>query len=210
MKALASVCIVGAALAAAATAAAPPTVSLALSPTSVAYGTPLTASGQLSTKKANQQVAIQGTECGSTRQTKAATTRTNATGAYSVAITPALGTSYRATFKNAQSAAIAVSVRPVLVLTRVARGSFSAKATAGSSLTGKFVLFQRYKKLRKRWVQVKRLALGAAVPGPAKPTMITSVSFRAKLARGTRVRVLISKAQAAPCYLTAASKSIRA
>jgi hypothetical protein len=210
MKALAAVCIVGTALVAAAAAAAPPTVSLALSPTSVAYGTPLTASGQLSTKKANQQVAIQGTECGSTRQTKAATTRTNATGAYSVAVTPALGTSYRATFKNAQSAAIAVSVRPVLVLTRVARGSFTAKATAGSSLTGKFVLFQRYKKLRKRWVQVKRLALGAAVPGPAKPTMITSVSFRAKLARGTRVRVLISKAQAAPCYLTAASKSIRA
>ena len=58
-------------------------------------------------------------------------------------------------------------------------------------------------------MQVKRVALGAAVPGPSKPTMITSVAFRSKLPRGTRVRVRISVAQAAPCYLTAASPSLR-
>jgi hypothetical protein len=98
----------------------------------------------------------------------------------------------------------------VLQLTRVARGSFTAKATAGQALTGKFVSFQRYKKLSKRWVQVKRVKLAAAVPGTTKPTMISSVSFKAKLVRGTRVRVLISAAQAAPCYVKAASKSIRA
>jgi hypothetical protein len=39
----------------------------------------------------------------------------------------------------------------------VAAGSYTAK-DRGKALTGKFVLFQRYKKLRKRWVQVKRLA----------------------------------------------------
>jgi hypothetical protein len=98
----------------------------------------------------------------------------------------------------------------VLQLKRVARGSFTAKATAGQALTGKFVSFQRYKKLTKRWVQVKRVKLGQAVPGTAKPTMVSSVSFRSKVALRTRVRVLISAVQAAPCYVKAASKSIRA
>jgi hypothetical protein len=98
----------------------------------------------------------------------------------------------------------------VLELKRVARGSFTAKVTAGLALTGKYLSFQRYKKLTKRWAQVKRVKLATAVAGPAKPTRISSVSFKSRLARGTRLRVLISKTQAAPCYVLAASKSIRA
>jgi hypothetical protein len=82
--------------------------------------------------------------------------------------------------------------------------------TAGQALTGKVVSFQRYAKLRKRWVQVKRVTLGAATPGPAKPTMVTAASFKAKVALGTRVRALISKLQAAPCYVTATSNTVRA
>ena len=71
------------------------------------------------------------------------------------------------------------------------------------------MLFQRYKKLRKRWVQVKRIALKTALAG-TKPTVVSSVAFKAKLAAGTRVRVMISKAQAGPCYVPATSKSLRA
>ena len=40
--------------------------------------------------------------------------------------------------------------------------------------------------------------------------MITSAAFKAKVALGTRVRVLISKAQAGPCYLSATSNTVRA
>ena len=210
MRALAAAAIVAAALAGVAGAAPPVVMTLVASASSVAYGTPLTLSGQLSTKKANQQIAIKATECGSTKQTKAATVRTVANGAFSVAVTPTIGTGYQGTYKNGTSPIVKITVKPVLQLKRVARGSFTAKATAGQALTGKFVLFQRYKKLRKRWVQVKRLALGPAVPGPTKPTMISSVSFKSKIARGTRVRVMISNAQAGPCYVKAASKSIRA
>jgi hypothetical protein len=184
-------------------------MTLVASAPSVAYGSPVTLSGQISTKQANQQVTIKKTECGSTKQLKAASVKTGTNGTISTAVTPTLGTSYVGTFKNGMSPVVAITVRPVLELKRVARGSFTAKATAGQALTGKFVSFQRYKKLRKRWVQVKRVKLGAAVAGAKKPTMITSVSFKAKVARGTRLRVLISAAQAAPCYVKAASKSIR-
>jgi hypothetical protein len=210
MKALLVTAIVGAALAGIAGAAPPVTLTLATSAPVVTYGAPVTLSGTISTQKANQAIAIQATECGSTKPVKAANPKTVANGVFSVAVTPTTGTSYQATLRNDKSPAVAVAVRPLLELKKVATGSYTAKATAAQALTGKFVLFQRYKKLRKRWVQVKRLALGAAVPGTTKPAMVSSVSFKAKLPRGTRVRLLISALQAKPCYVTATSKTLRA
>jgi hypothetical protein len=209
MKTFVAVCIAAAAVAAAAVAAPPVTVTLTANPTSVAYGKPVAFSGQVSTKQANQQVVLEGTACGAKTATKAAAVKTTANGNYTTSVTPSLGTTYRAKFKNGTSQPVVVSVKPVLELKRVARGSFIANVTAGQALTGKFVLFQRYKKLKKRWVQVKRLALKTSVAG-TKPTVVSSVSFKSRLRAGTRVRVMISKAQAGPCYLTAASKSIRA
>jgi hypothetical protein len=73
------------------------------------------------------------------------------------------------------------------------------------------VLFQRYSRLRKRWVQVKRLILATETVGPAtKPVVVDSVSFRAKVPAKTRVRMLITAAQAGPCYLSASSTVLRA
>jgi hypothetical protein len=210
MKRLIATAIVGAALTAAAGAAPPVTVTLAASAPIVTYGAPVTFSGVLSTLKSNQAITIQATECGSTRQTKVATLKTIANGAFAGPVTPTIGASYQAAFKNNKSPAVTVAVRPLLELTKVATGSYTAKATAAKALTGKFVLFQRYKKLRKRWVQVKRLALGAAVPGTTKPAMVSSVSFKAKLPRGTRVRMIITAVQAGPCYVAATSKTLRA
>jgi hypothetical protein len=210
MKTFVLTAIAGAALASAASAAAPITLTLAASAPLVTYGTPVTLSGTISTQKANQAIAIQATECGSTKQVKAANPKTTTNGAFSAAVTPTIGTSYQATLRNDKSPAVAVAVRPLLELTKVARGSYTVKATAAQALTGKFVLFQRYKKLGKRWVQVKRLALGAAVPGSTKPAMVSSVSFKAKLVRGTRVRVTFTAKQAGPCYAAATSKTLRA
>jgi len=210
MKVLAATAVILGALVGTAGAAPPVTLTLAASAPTVSYGKPVTLSGQLSTQKSNQAISFQGTECGSAKPAKASTVKTGANGAFSGPVTPTIGTSYQATYKAAKSPAVAVSVQPLLELTKVATGSYTAKATAGQALTGKFVLFQRYKKLRKRWVQVKRLALGAAVPGTTKPAMVSSVSFKAKLPRGTRVRVAISAAQAGPCYVAASSKSLRA
>ena len=210
MKTLVLTTIVGAALASAATAAAPPTLTLAASAPAVTYGQPVTLSGTLSTQKPNQAIGIKATECGSTRQTKAASLKTVANGAYSGPVTPTISTGYQASFKNVNSPAAAVAVRPLLELTKVATGSYSAKLTAGQALSGKFVLFQRYRKLKKRWVQVKRLALGTAVPGATKPAMVSTVAFKASLPRGTRVRMAITAKQTGSCYAAATSKTLRA
>jgi hypothetical protein len=210
MKRTALVATILAAVLAGAAVAATPTLTLTASATVVNYGSPVTLSGVLAPAKANQTVTVGGDTCGSTHALKVASPKTTATGAYSAAVTPSAGTTYQASFKNAKSAALAIAVRPALALTKGASHSWTAKVTAGQSLTGKAVLFQRYAKLRKRWVQVKRVVLGAATAGPKPPTMITSATFTSTLARGTRVRLLISGAQAAPCYVRATSATLRA
>lgn len=208
MKTLAIALVLGAALATAASAAAP-TLTLTSSATVVAYGKPLTLSGQLTGGKPSQTVAVDGTVCGTSRATKVASVKTTATGAYSAAVTPTGGTTYQATYKNVKSAGVSVTVKPVLALSK-SGATWTAKVTAGQALTGKAVLFQRYVKKTKRWKQVKRVLLTVSAAGATKPTTISSATFTAKLARGTRVRLLITTAQAAPCYVTAASPSLRA
>jgi hypothetical protein len=208
MKAFVTALVLGAALATAASAAAP-TLTLTSSATAVAYGKPLTLSGQLSGAKPSQTVGIDATVCGTSRAAKITNAKTTATGAYSAAVTPTAGTTYQATYKNVKSATVAVTVRPVLALSKSGT-TWTAKVTAGQGLTGKAVLFQRYVRLRKRWKQVKRVLLTATTPGPAKPTVVSSATFTARLARGTRVRLAITTAQAAPCYVAATSPSLRA
>jgi hypothetical protein len=197
-------------LASAATAAAPSTLTLAANPTVVVYGKTTALSGQLAPTRAKQNIGIQGQECGKTSFSKAATAKTAADSTYTATVTPTGATTYKATWKNVTSPTVVVTVRPVVELTRVARGSFTAKVTAGQALTGKYVLFQRYSKIRKRWVQVKKVTLTAATAGPAKPTMISSAGFRAKVAARTRLRVLLTQPQATPCYLSATSNVVRA
>jgi carboxylesterase type B len=199
--------VVAGALAGAAYAAT--TLTLAASPSTVVYGKAVALSGALSTKRANQQITVQAQECGKPTFVKAGNTKTVANGAYSVAVTPAVNTVYQAKWKSTLSPKVTVSVKPLLKLTRVARGSYKAQVTAGLDLKGKTVLFQRYSRLKKRWVQIKKVTLSTSTPG-TKPTVVASASFKSKVRRGTRVRVYLSKAQAAPCFVKAASNAVRA
>lgn len=209
MKTLAVALVLAAAVASTA-GAATQTLTLTSNATVVAYDKAATLTGQLSPAKANQAIAVGASACGATRATKVTTAKTAATGAYSASVTPTATTKYQTSYKNATSPVVTVEVKPVLELSKVAGGSWGAKVTAGQSLTGKAVLFQRYAKLRKRWVQVKRVLLTTATPGTTKPTTITTASFKATVARGARVRLMISGAQAAPCYVTATSATLRA
>jgi hypothetical protein len=200
----------GAAVAAAATAAPlATTLTLTAAPTTIAYGKAVTLNGVLSTHKANQNVKVNATECGQNTSKTAGTVKTSSAGAYTMAVTPIVNTSYQATQKTTKSPAVAVTVAPVLKLVRVKRGSYTVSVTSAVDLKGKAILFQRYSKTRKRWVQVKRVLLTTTTAG-TKPTMVSSAAFKAKVARRTRIRAAFGKAQAAPCYIAATSNSLRA
>jgi hypothetical protein len=205
-----SVIAVGAALAAAASAAPlVDTLTLTATPTTVAYGKTVALNGVLSTHKANQTVKIAATECGQQASKTIASVKTNATGAYTANVTPTVNTTYQASQKTTKSPTVAVKVAPVVKLQKIRRGSYTVSVTSAQDLKGKAILFQRYSKLRKRWVQVKRVLLTTTTAG-TRPTMVSSVSFKARVAKRTRVRAALSKAQAAPCYVAATSNSVRA
>jgi hypothetical protein len=197
-------------LAASAGATTQATLSIAANPTIVVYGKTTVVSGTLSPAKANQNVTVQGQECGKPNYAKVATAKTSTSGAYTATVTPTVATNYQAKLKALVSSAVAVKVKPVAQLVRVARGSFTVKVTAGQSLTSKTVLFQRYSTLKRRWLNVKKVTLTTATAGTPKPTTITSASFKSKVARRVRVRGVLSTAQAAPCYIAATSNVVRA
>jgi hypothetical protein len=196
--------------AATAGAATQDTLSISANPSLVVYGKTTALSGTLTPAKANQNVTIQGQVCGKPNYAKVTTVKTTSTGAYAATVTPTVATNYQAKLKATLSSIVAVKVMPVVHLTRVARGSFTAQVTAGESLTGKVVVLQRYSKLKKRWLRVKKVTLTTATAGTPKPTMVTSASFKAKVARRARVRLLLTTAQASPCYVGATSNTVRA
>jgi hypothetical protein len=209
MKIPAAITVIAAAALASAASAAAPALTLTAAPTTVLYGKTVALSGALTPVKANQQITISALACGTTKAVNVARVKTTATGTYSTTATPAVGTSYQASQKTTKSAPVMVNVKPIVVIKRIKRGSFTAEVTAGTDLKGKALLFQRYATARKRWVQVKKVTLTTSTPAPTKPTVVSSANFKAKLARRTRVRLMLSKAQAAPCYVTALSNVVR-
>ena len=199
----------GAAAVTAGATAASSTLTLAANPLTVAYGKTTVLTGQLTPAQANQNISINAQACPATTFKKTATVKTASTGAFTATVTPAAMTTYKASLHNSDSPTVVVKVKPMVTIKRVKRGSFTATVTAGLDLKGKALLFQRYAKLRMRWVQVKKVTLTSSTPGPAKPTVISSASFNAKVARLARVRLMLSTAQAAPCYVTTTSNVVR-
>jgi hypothetical protein len=207
MKLSAALAAIATAALATAASAASPALTLASSAPTVVLGKSVTLSGALTPAKANQQITLQALPCGTTKAANLGHVKTTATGSYTFnSITPKLATSYQATEKTLKSAPVMVEVKPVVVIGRVKRGSFTGKVMSSTDLKGKTLLVERYATVRKRWVQVKKVTLTGTESGLA---VINTTSFKAKLPKRARVRLFFSKAQAAPCYASATSNVVR-
>jgi plastocyanin len=186
-----------------------PGVSLTAAPATVAYGQSATLSGVVSNATSGETVTVDAMECGKTTFTRLATVMSIANGAWSSPAKPVLNTVYRANWKNTKSAQLTETVAPTLSLKRVRVRRFSATLTAAQSFVGKYVVLQRYVPRRKAWKTVKRVTLRTVKPGTA-PTMISSAGFRARVARKSRLRLLLTQAQAGTCYGPVRSRTVRA
>lgn len=185
-----------------------PGLSMKASAAQVGYGGTVTLSGTVSSGAAGENVAVDAMQCGTTSFSRVATARSAAQGAWSSPVKPAMNTSYRSSWKNANSAPIAVKVRPAVSLKRVRAGRFTASVTAAQSFVGKYVVLQRYAKARRAWKTVKRVTLKTVKAGTA-PTQISSAGFRARGTRGARLRLLLTQPQAGACYAASQSAAIR-
>ncbi|HMI98311.1 MAG TPA: cupredoxin domain-containing protein [Gaiellaceae bacterium] len=186
-----------------------PGVSLTAAPSTVRYGGSTTLGGTVSTGVAAETVTVNAEECGKKGFTKIATVMSGASGAWTFVAKPTINTTYQAGWKATKSAPLTVKVGPGVALTRVRRGRFTAAVTANQSFVGKYVVLQRFARSRRAWKTVKRVTLRTVKPGTA-PAMISSAGFRTRVARKTRLRLLLIQSQAGSCYGPARSNTVRA
>lgn len=193
-------------------AAAPSRVTLSLNANAsvVRYGGSLTLGGALSSARAGVRLDVLAQECGSGGAKRVTTVTTVNGGAFSVTTQPTKTLVYSVRTGKTESSKVTVRVRPQVVLSKIKARKFRVRAYAADSLVGHSVVFQRYVAARKRWSTVKRvvLAVRATSVAPLQGTVVSSVSFGARLKRGYRVRAVLTDAAAAPCY-AAASASTR-
>jgi plastocyanin len=174
----------------------------------VAFGRSTTLAGSVSSGASGERVTVFAQECGKTTPTQLATTTTAANGAWSVIVKPTMKTVYTARWKTHTSTAVEVSVAPGLVLTRLRARRFSVRLSAAQAFVGKYVVLQRYSAARRRWLTVKSIVLRSQLAPP--PAAVTGATFASRLRRGTRLRVIVSAAQVAPCHAASASNVVRA
>jgi plastocyanin len=187
------------------------TLSLSAAPKTLAYGGRSTLSGQLATGQANQKIDIFAQECGASALTKLTTATTTAGGAYSLVVQPRWNTTYESRFKSSKSAQALLKVRPRVTFRKLATRKFRVTVLAADSFAGKFVLFQRYSAVKRRWITVRSVVLraGSTLTTPINPTSVSTATFRARVKARLRVRAYVTQAQAGGCYAASPSATIR-
>ena len=181
---------------------APPVVSLAVSTPVVKYGTQVTLTGTVNSKRAGETVTIVQLPAGQTTKQVMATLQTAAGGTFSYAVTPQIGTQYQAQWRGAESS-VTVQVQPVIKLPPPSRGGwFHFFVHAGVSYAGHFVYVQRFSRLG-QWVSLSRLKLGS------RSGRLMSLGYvRSLLPHGRwSIRILMTADQVGVGYLEAKSGS---
>ena len=136
------------------------------------------------------------------------TTTTNANGLWMLLVRPQRNTIYQAVWKNVPSTRQSVLVKPLLSLKQTGRSLFALGVHADANLRFHRALIQRWVARRHAWrtigvVRLKRMRA-------TQSEIVVTAVFRLKLARGTILRGLMTRAQAAPAqYGPAASRPIR-
>jgi hypothetical protein len=191
--------------AAAAWGASPVSVTIAAKPDVVVYGGQSTLSGTVSDQKTGTKVTVAQRACTATSSKNATSANTTTGGSWSATVSPLMQTAYQAKAKSGESPSLTVQVRPRITLAKVARHRFRVRVYAAQSFAGKIVVFQRYSRLLRRWVRVKRVALVQVATGPG-PTIVSGRTFRSRIRRHRRA--IVQLPQVGTCYLSGASNMI--
>jgi plastocyanin len=177
-------------------AGAPPAVTLGTSLQQISYGTRITLSGQINSRKAGENVQLGYLPYGQGSEAVLATVITGADGLFSFNVTPKILTTYRATWKTASSLPVQTAVAPSISFGRM--NGFVTRVFAGRSMARKQVQLQRFSRFG-QWVTIKRVSLD----------LNSRARFQAALPLGTsRLRIAMSVNQAGAGYLAAFSREI--
>jgi plastocyanin len=172
-------------------------ITLAAARSILTYGASVGLSGTISAAAAGETAQILARPLGQPAFTKVGDVTTTAGGEWSFAVKPTIQTTYQVRWKNSESGAVTIKVRPRvgLGIVSVARGIFTTKVTADRSFAGKLVFFQRRNALG-QWISLKRITLNVN----------SAARFKARLPKGnSRIRVYLPQTQAGAGYLAGIS-----
>ena len=188
--------------------APPTTLSLFVQPDDAIYASKVTLTGELSTKKAGENIVVLATTCGHSEATKAATMQTSSSGEYAIGLRPGRNTTYIVQAGTTKSSPQTVTVRPRVRLGRVAAHRYSLRVFAAQKFAGSFAVIQAYKPNTGRWFVLRRVRLHSNSTN-ILPTVISSVAFRSAVKPHTRLRALLPQSQVGSCYGSSTSNIVR-
>lgn len=183
--------------------AAPEQVTIDARPSVARWGQPVTLSGSVDTRRAEEIVTIQAKDCRQQFFRDVDSARTHEGGGWSTDYYPGINTTLRAQWNGGASAEITVRQRPSVQLRRLSARRFAVRAWGfgGAHIFWrKRVLFQRFERRLGSWETAKNVVLTDS-SGPT--------SFSASVPRGALVRALLPRSQARPCYLAGYSPLLR-
>ena len=195
------------AVAASAAPAAAPTITIQLRPDVVPWTVAARLSGTVSSGRAEETVEIEARRCVDTRFSAAGEARTGTGGTWSLEVGATANTTYRARWRGATSDEVVLRTRPGLTLRQITARRFRVAILAVQHFKGKRATLQRFDR-RRGWLAVRSFTIdeGGATTGF---TVWGAGEVRARIPRGTLVRVVLPRSQTGRCYLAGYSNMLR-
>jgi plastocyanin len=175
----------------------PPSVTLGADPSILMFGDQAHLRGTISSGRSGESVTLFQQPYGQGSATQLAVAVTGAAGAFDVVVRPEILTAYYVRYRNSQSGAISVQIRPRITLVKRAARTLVTRVTADRSFAGHSVYVQKRTNFG-QWVNVRKLKLG---PNSGR-------TFRMTPSGPTRYRVFMTVNQAGAGYLASWSKSV--
>jgi plastocyanin len=157
------------------------------------FGDAMTLSGTISSKAAGQHVTVTATPASGPALNYPVTTDAN--GNWSVQVQPRATTSYKATWDNATSKAVVVTLRPRLTFQKVGRHQYLVVVLAAHSMAGKQLDIAR--RIGGKYVTYRH----ATITSIARTSTTSVAYFVTVVPAGTHLRAFLPKSQVGSDYL---------
>lgn len=168
------------------------------------FGQRVTLTGMVEGASAGTKVTVRGYHTGTNDFFPIADTSTNADGSFSITFKPTQRTTFVAKVGDQSSSPVPVSVRPKVVVHRLAGHRLRVNVLAARSLVGHYVLIQRWSKVRQVWLSVSRVYLRGATTVSGATVVSTALTSHIRLG-GVMSRIFVPLGQARPGYASSTS-----
>lgn len=180
-------------------------VTIAARPTIAPPDGSITLFGSIDTGKEGEEIVIQSKDCGQRDFRTVAGARSSDGGGWSVEYFPGISTSLRAVWNGRASAQVGVKQRaPLRFFSRpFDRTRFFVAVVARVTFVQKKVTIQTFDRRVGRWRLYRSIVL------TEQEGRWSSSEFTARVPRGARLRAVLPRSQARPCYLPGTSPTVQ-